>query len=86
MLAVVYSNFATEEKDKFRKLFLHKREALRHAFTVLAGLNGIEFHDFLLFMQQYKPCIREREGEGEGRAGGGEGVERRWKGGRGNVR
>ena len=59
LLAVVYSTFAEEEKDKFRKLFLHKREALRHAFTVLSGSNGIVFHDFLLFMQHYKPRIRE---------------------------
>ena len=59
LLAVVYSNFAEEEKDKFRKLFLHKREALRHAYSVLAGLNGIEFQDFLLFMRDYKPRIRE---------------------------
>ena len=59
LLAVVYSNFAEEEKDKFRKLFLHKREALHHAFAVLTGSKGIEFHDFLVFMQHYKPRIRE---------------------------
>ena len=59
LLAVVYSNFAEEEKDKFRKLFLHKREALHHAFAVLTGAKGIEFHDFLVFMQNYKPRIRE---------------------------
>ena len=59
LLAVVYSNFAEEEKDKFRKLFLHKREALRHAFRVLTSPKGIEFHDFLIFMQHYRPRIRE---------------------------
>ena len=66
LLAVVYSNFAEEEKDKFRKLFLHKREALRHAFRVLTGPTGITFHDFLVFMQHYRPRIREWEGGREG--------------------
>ena len=65
---MVYTNFSKEEKDKFRKLFLHKREALHHAFRVLAGPNGIEFDDFLLFMQYYKPRIRECD---EGRREGG---------------
>ena len=70
LLAVVYTNFTKQEKDKFQQLFLHKREALHHAFHVLAGPNGIEFDDFLLFMQHYKPHIRECE---EGREGGREG-------------
>ena len=58
LLAMVYSNFAEEEKQKFRQLFLHKREALNHAYSVLTTPNGIEFEDFLRFMQYYKPRIR----------------------------
>ena len=69
LLAVVYTNFTKQEKDKFQQLFLHKREALYHAFHALAGPNGIEFDDFLLFMQYYKPRIREYEKE-RGREGG----------------
>lgn len=59
LLAVVYSSFSDADKNKFRKLFLHKREALRHAYNVISGAEGIEFHDFLLFMQQYQPAIPE---------------------------
>ena len=59
LLAVVISNFSAEEKEKFRKLFLHKREALRHAFRVLTGPTGITFEDFLAFMQDYRPRMRE---------------------------
>ena len=40
-------------------LSLSPREALRHAYKVLASPDGIRFHDFLLFMQQYKPRTRE---------------------------
>ena len=58
LLAMVYSNFAQEEKKKFRQLFLHKIEALNRAYSVLATPNGIEFEDFLRFMQYYKPQTR----------------------------
>ena len=40
-------------------LSLSSREALLRAYNVLADRDGIRFHDFLLFMQQYKPRIRE---------------------------
>jgi two pore calcium channel protein 1 len=59
LLAVVYSNFSEEEKDKFRKLFLHKREALRHAYWVLTGPAGIKIEDFLAFMRHYRPRMPE---------------------------
>lgn len=55
---MVYSNFAEVEKQKFRKLFLHKRKALHHAYSVLEVTDGIEFEDFLRVMQYYKPRIR----------------------------
>ncbi len=32
MLAVVYDAFTRIEKEKFRRLFLHKRRAAEHAF------------------------------------------------------
>lgn len=35
MLAVVYDAFTKIEKDKFRRLFLHKRKAAQHAFKLL---------------------------------------------------
>ena len=57
-------------------MFLHKREALHYAFHVLAGPNGIEFDDFVRFMQHYKPRIREYE-EGRGREGVREGERER---------
>jgi two pore calcium channel protein 1 len=59
LLAVVISNFSAEEKEKFRKLFLHKREALRHAYRVLTGRTGISFDDFLAFMEHYRPRMPE---------------------------
>jgi len=59
LLAVVYSSFSEVDKNKFRKLFLHKRDALRHAYRKLADTDGVQFHDFLLFMHNYKPKTRE---------------------------
>ncbi len=35
MLAVVYDTFTRIEKEKFRRLFLHKRKAAQHAFRLL---------------------------------------------------
>ena len=35
MLAVVYDAFTKIEKEKFRRLFLHKRKAAQHAFKLL---------------------------------------------------
>eukprot|EP00095_Tigriopus_kingsejongensis_P005462 maker-scaffold865_size87005-snap-gene-0.16 protein:Tk05462 transcript:maker-scaffold865_size87005-snap-gene-0.16-mRNA-1 annotation:"two pore channel 1" len=35
MLAVVYDAFTRIEKEKFRRLFLHKRKAAQHAFNLL---------------------------------------------------
>jgi hypothetical protein len=35
MLAVVYEAFTRIEKDKFRKLLLHRRKACQHAFRLL---------------------------------------------------
>ncbi len=36
------------------------RDALRHAYNVLdTSSDGIKFHDFLLFMHDYRPRMRE---------------------------
>ncbi|XP_019852736.1 PREDICTED: two pore calcium channel protein 1-like isoform X2 [Amphimedon queenslandica] len=59
LLAVVYAHFNDEEKNKFRKLFLHKREALKIAFSVLAVDGKLNYHDFVFFMLEYKPRIPE---------------------------
>uniref|UniRef100_T1IK76 Ion transport domain-containing protein n=1 Tax=Strigamia maritima TaxID=126957 RepID=T1IK76_STRMM len=37
MLAVVYETFTVIEKEKFRKLLLHKRKACQHAFKLLVS-------------------------------------------------
>jgi two pore calcium channel protein 1 len=61
LLAVLYSNFSTEEKNKFRRLFLHKREALKLAFYVLIDeeRRGITYNDFHFFMLEYNSRIPE---------------------------
>lgn len=55
LLGVVYSIFKDVEKKKFKKLLLHRRDALKRAYDMLAGAEGVSFQDFLLFVQQYKP-------------------------------
>ena len=58
LLAMVYSNFAEEEKQKFCQLSQHKIEGLSRAYSVLETFNGIESEEFLRFMQYYKPRTR----------------------------
>ncbi|XP_062513296.1 two pore channel protein 1-like [Corticium candelabrum] len=55
LLAVVYSTFSTFEKEKFRKLFLHKREALCRAFDVIHGSQNMNFEQFSGLMKVHKP-------------------------------
>ena len=61
LLGVVYSNFAEEQKVKFRRLYLHKRAGLHYAFKALTGsrAHGIGFNDFIKLMLIYKPYKRE---------------------------
>lgn len=58
MLAVVYETFTGIEKDKFRKLLLHKRKACRLAFRLLVSKqtpNMIRFKQFHGLMRYYSP-------------------------------
>lgn len=58
MLAVVYSKFSQIEKDKFRKLLLHRRKACEHAFRLLVTRNNVEyvkFEHFCGLMDHLKP-------------------------------
>ncbi|CAH0546809.1 unnamed protein product [Brassicogethes aeneus] len=58
MLAVVYETFTAVEKDKFRKLLLHKRQACKLAFRLLVSRqtpNGMKFKQFHGLMQYYSP-------------------------------
>lgn len=58
MLAVVYEAFTRIEKDKFRKLLLHRRKACRHAFALLVtrmSPKKISFKHFEGLMLFYKP-------------------------------
>ncbi|EDO27202.1 predicted protein, partial [Nematostella vectensis] len=58
LLAVVYDTFTSIEKDKFRKLFLHKRHAARRAYTLLCSKDPphwISLKQFLGLMKFFKP-------------------------------
>lgn len=58
MLAVVYETFTGIEKDKFRKLLLHKRQACKLAFRLLVSKqnpNHIRFKQFHGLMRYYTP-------------------------------
>jgi len=58
MLAVVYETFTSIERDKFRKLLLHKRQACKNAFKLLLtkeNPNQMEFPQFEGVMRYYAP-------------------------------
>lgn len=58
MLAVVYETFTRVERDKFRKLLLHKRQACRLAFRLLVSKQNpthIRFRQFEGLMHYYAP-------------------------------
>lgn len=58
MLAVVYETFTSIERDKFRKLLLHKRQACKNAFKLLLtkeNPNQMEFAQFEGLMRYYAP-------------------------------
>ncbi len=62
LLAVVYDTFTSLEKDKFRKLVIHKRQACHYAFNLLVSKsnpNGIIFRHFYGMMTQFasKKCM-----------------------------
>lgn len=58
MLAVVYETFTRIEKDKFRKLLIHRRKACQHAFRLLVPKSRptkISFRHFSGLLSFYKP-------------------------------
>lgn len=58
MLAVVYETFTRIERDKFRKLLLHKRNACQHAFRLLVSKQNphrMRFRQFEGLMRYYSP-------------------------------
>jgi len=65
LLAVVYDTFTSLEKDKFRKLVVHKRQATTFAFNLLVSKShpqGILFRHFYGLLTQYAPKKSKREG------------------------
>ena len=64
MLAVVYDAFTTTMKEKFRKLYLHKRKAAQHAFGLLVTKerpDQISFQHFEGLIKQHKPSASQTE-------------------------
>ena len=62
MLAVVYDAFTRIEKEKFRRLFLHKRKAALHAFKLLVTRERpeeVSFEHFEGLLKFYKPTASE---------------------------
>ncbi|OXU24398.1 hypothetical protein TSAR_012887 [Trichomalopsis sarcophagae] len=58
MLAVVNETFTSAERDKFKKLFLHKRKACQHAFKLLVSKQSpdqMRFKQFEGLMRYYAP-------------------------------
>lgn len=58
MLAVVYDAFTRIEKDKFRRLYLHKRKAAQHAFKLLVTQERpeeVSFQHFEGLLTFYRP-------------------------------
>lgn len=58
MLAVVNETFTSAERDKFKKLFLHKRKACQHAFKLLVSKQSpdqMRFKQFEGLMRYYSP-------------------------------
>lgn len=58
MLAVVNETFTSAERDKFKKLYLHKRRACQHAFKLLVSKQNPEkmrFRQFEGLMRYYAP-------------------------------
>jgi len=64
MLAVVYDAFTKIEKDKFRRLFLHKRKAAQHAFKLLVTQERpeqVSFQHLEGLLTAYRPTTTPTE-------------------------
>lgn len=58
MLAVVYETFTRIEREKFKKLLLHKRKGCQLAFRMLVSKqspNHMRFKQFQGLMKYYRP-------------------------------
>lgn len=58
VLAVVNETFTSRERDKFKKLYLHKRKACQHAFRLLVSKQDpdkMRFRQFDGLMRYYAP-------------------------------
>lgn len=58
MLAVVNETFTSRERNKFKKLFLHKRKACQHAFKLLVSKQNpdkMRFRQFEGLMRYFAP-------------------------------
>lgn len=58
MLAVVNETFTYRERDKFKKLFLHKRKACQHSFKLLVSRQSpdkMRFRQFDGLVRYYAP-------------------------------
>jgi two pore calcium channel protein 1 len=61
-LAVVYGTFGDHEKDKFKKLYLHKRASLIRAFNVIVKKSNVmKFKQFERLMAHFKPRMNPVE-------------------------
>ncbi|KAK2179684.1 hypothetical protein NP493_477g01020 [Ridgeia piscesae] len=64
-LAVVYDSFLKMEKEKLKKLMLHKRVACQHCFRLLASKQNptmITLKHFCGLMKYYKPTLTLHKG------------------------
>lgn len=58
MLAVVNETFTAAERDKFKKLYLHKRKACHKSFNLLVSKQNpdiLHFRQFEGLMRYYEP-------------------------------
>ncbi|KAL1440763.1 hypothetical protein MTO96_009299 [Rhipicephalus appendiculatus] len=64
LIGVVYERFSSLEKDKFRKLLLHRRKACHQAFRLLVNRSSpscLYFCHFEGLMKYYKPRAKRRD-------------------------
>lgn len=58
MLAVVYETFTRIEREKYRRLLLHRRRACQHAFRLLVSKQtpgAVRFRQFHGLMRYFTP-------------------------------
>ncbi|XP_065892312.1 two pore calcium channel protein 1-like isoform X2 [Dysidea avara] len=55
LLAIITSSFVIIQKNKFKSLYIHRRNALRRAFDLLQTNGSISFSSFIQLMFWYAP-------------------------------